>query len=309
MMRVAFVLAAFAATSISVESSPRRMARPADQDGRAVFRRLQLRHHRTHRRRSKWASASASRWWSRTASAARPSSAPTAVAKSAADGYTLLLANTTTHAASAALNATLPFDPVKDFAPVAMIGVSPFVLIGATQVAAPTLAGFRRAGEAKARLAQLRLRRHRNARASGGRVVQAQGRCRCHPCAVSRQRTVDDRPDAGPHRSFGQHHPADAPAYPRRQAARFRHHEREAQRHAAGHSDRGRGRRPGLRGRAVDRDRRAGRRARRHHQTAQCRGAGGGGDARDPAGAHDPGRRSRSPARPRRSANASRPTS
>ena len=46
-----------------------------------------------------------------------------AVAKSAADGYTLLLANTTTHAASAALNATLPFDPVKDFAPVAMIGV------------------------------------------------------------------------------------------------------------------------------------------------------------------------------------------
>ena len=64
------------------------------------------------------------------------------VAKSAPDGYTLELANTTTHAASAALNATLPFDPVKDFAPVAMIGVSPFVLIGATQVAAPTLKDF-----------------------------------------------------------------------------------------------------------------------------------------------------------------------
>jgi tripartite-type tricarboxylate transporter receptor subunit TctC len=64
------------------------------------------------------------------------------VAKAAPDGYTLQLANTTTHAASAALNATLPFDPVKDFAPVAMIGVSPFVLIGATQVAAPTLKDF-----------------------------------------------------------------------------------------------------------------------------------------------------------------------
>ena len=64
------------------------------------------------------------------------------VAKSAPDGYTLQLANTTTHAASVALNATLPFDPVKDFAPVAMIGVSPFVLIGATQVAAPTLKEF-----------------------------------------------------------------------------------------------------------------------------------------------------------------------
>ena len=64
------------------------------------------------------------------------------VAKSAPDGYTLELANTTTHAASAALNATLPFDPVKDFAPIAMIGVSPFVLIGATQVAAQTLKDF-----------------------------------------------------------------------------------------------------------------------------------------------------------------------
>ena len=64
------------------------------------------------------------------------------VAKSAPDGYTLELANTTTHAASAALNATLPFDPIKDFAPVAMLGVSPFVLIGATQVEAKTLQDF-----------------------------------------------------------------------------------------------------------------------------------------------------------------------
>ena len=61
------------------------------------------------------------------------------VAKSAPDGYTLELANTTTHAASAALNASLPFDPVKDFAPVAMIGSSPFVLIAAPQGHAKTL--------------------------------------------------------------------------------------------------------------------------------------------------------------------------
>jgi tripartite-type tricarboxylate transporter receptor subunit TctC len=65
-----------------------------------------------------------------------------AVAKAAPDGYTLGLANTTTHAASAALNANLPFDPIKDFAPVAMIGSSPFVLISAPQVPAATLAGF-----------------------------------------------------------------------------------------------------------------------------------------------------------------------
>jgi tripartite-type tricarboxylate transporter receptor subunit TctC len=71
------------------------------------------------------------------------------VAKSAPDGYTLELANTTTHAASAALNATLPFDPVRDFAPIAMIGVSPFVLIGATQVTATTLKDFVALAKAK----------------------------------------------------------------------------------------------------------------------------------------------------------------
>jgi tripartite-type tricarboxylate transporter receptor subunit TctC len=65
-----------------------------------------------------------------------------AVAKAAPDGYTLGLANTTTHAASAALNPSLPFDPVKDFIPVAMIGSSPFVLISAPQVPAATLSEF-----------------------------------------------------------------------------------------------------------------------------------------------------------------------
>ena len=72
-----------------------------------------------------------------------------AVAKSAPDGYTLGLANTTTHAASAALNASLPFDPVKDFAPVAMIGSSPFVLIAATQVSTTTLKDFVALAKAK----------------------------------------------------------------------------------------------------------------------------------------------------------------
>lgn len=65
-----------------------------------------------------------------------------AVAKAAPDGYTFGLANTTTHAASVALTANLPFDPVKDFAPIAMIGSSPFVLVSAPHVPAPTLKLF-----------------------------------------------------------------------------------------------------------------------------------------------------------------------
>jgi tripartite-type tricarboxylate transporter receptor subunit TctC len=72
-----------------------------------------------------------------------------AVAKAAPDGYTLGLANTTTHAASAALNTSLPFDPVKDFIPVAMIGSSPFVLISAPQLPAATLAEFVALAKAK----------------------------------------------------------------------------------------------------------------------------------------------------------------
>jgi tripartite-type tricarboxylate transporter receptor subunit TctC len=71
------------------------------------------------------------------------------VAKSAPDGYTLELANTTTHAASAAMNANLPFDPVKDFDPVAMIGSSPFVLIAAPQGQAKTLAKIVKLAKAK----------------------------------------------------------------------------------------------------------------------------------------------------------------
>ena len=51
-----------------------------------------------------------------------------AVAKSAADGYTLLLAYDGTHAVNASLYKALPFDPVKDFATVATLANVPFVL-------------------------------------------------------------------------------------------------------------------------------------------------------------------------------------
>jgi tripartite-type tricarboxylate transporter receptor subunit TctC len=51
-----------------------------------------------------------------------------AVAHAAADGYTLGLANTGTHTLSPSLMARPAYDPVKDFAPISMIGASPFVL-------------------------------------------------------------------------------------------------------------------------------------------------------------------------------------
>jgi hypothetical protein len=51
-----------------------------------------------------------------------------AVAKAAPDGYTLGMATSTTHVTTAILNAKLPYDPVKDFVPVALIGIVPYVL-------------------------------------------------------------------------------------------------------------------------------------------------------------------------------------
>jgi tripartite-type tricarboxylate transporter receptor subunit TctC len=52
-----------------------------------------------------------------------------AVAKAAPDGYTMGIATTSTHAVAANLSTSLPYDPIKDFAPVAMIGSQPYVLV------------------------------------------------------------------------------------------------------------------------------------------------------------------------------------
>jgi tripartite-type tricarboxylate transporter receptor subunit TctC len=61
------------------------------------------------------------------------------VARATPDGYTLELANTTSHAATSALNAGLSFDPVKDFAPVALFAYSPFVLLVTPGLAAKSV--------------------------------------------------------------------------------------------------------------------------------------------------------------------------
>jgi tripartite-type tricarboxylate transporter receptor subunit TctC len=53
---------------------------------------------------------------------------PAQVAKSPADGYTLLL-NTNAQAYSAALLKNLPYDPMKDFIPVAPLTSQPYVLV------------------------------------------------------------------------------------------------------------------------------------------------------------------------------------
>ena len=64
------------------------------------------------------------------------------VAHAAPDGYTLLVATGSSHAFAPALGVKLPFDPVKDFIPVALIGQFPTVLVVNPTVPAKTMREF-----------------------------------------------------------------------------------------------------------------------------------------------------------------------
>jgi tripartite-type tricarboxylate transporter receptor subunit TctC len=64
------------------------------------------------------------------------------VAKSEPDGYTLLMATSTTLAINKTLYKKLPYDPVKDFAPVGLVAGVPFALIVNPTIPAKTLAQF-----------------------------------------------------------------------------------------------------------------------------------------------------------------------
>src|SRR5687768_9493783 len=51
------------------------------------------------------------------------------IAKSAPDGYNLAVASTSTHVVAPGVYAKLEYDPVKDFAPIGLMAVSPYLLV------------------------------------------------------------------------------------------------------------------------------------------------------------------------------------
>ena len=63
-----------------------------------------------------------------------------AVAKSAPDGYTLLMASSSTHGANVSVYPKLPFDPIKDFAPIVLVASNPNVLVVPPSLGVNTLA-------------------------------------------------------------------------------------------------------------------------------------------------------------------------
>jgi tripartite-type tricarboxylate transporter receptor subunit TctC len=64
------------------------------------------------------------------------------VAKAPADGYTVLITTNTTHAANEHLYKSLPYDPVKDFEPVTLLGKGGQVMIVNLKVPAKTVGEF-----------------------------------------------------------------------------------------------------------------------------------------------------------------------
>ena len=60
-------------------------------------------------------------------------------AKSAPDGYTLLLGTATTHAINSSLVKKLPYDPIRDFAPISLVAVLPQIIVAHPSLPANTL--------------------------------------------------------------------------------------------------------------------------------------------------------------------------
>jgi tripartite-type tricarboxylate transporter receptor subunit TctC len=68
--------------------------------------------------------------------------AATAVVKSPPDGYTLLMGTSTPLAINATLHKKLPYDPAKDFVPLALIATVPFVMVVNNEVPAHSVTDF-----------------------------------------------------------------------------------------------------------------------------------------------------------------------
>ena len=62
------------------------------------------------------------------------------VAKAAPDGYTLLHSGITTHGIGPHIYTNLPYDPIKDFAPIILAGTAPVFLMAHVQVPVKTVA-------------------------------------------------------------------------------------------------------------------------------------------------------------------------
>ena len=96
------------------------------------------------------------------------------LAQAAPDGYTIGIATASSHAAAPVFRKDLPYDPVKSFTAITLLGTTPYILIGGPAADARDLAGFIAAAKAKpgkVACASLELQK-REAERPGGRGQQ-----------------------------------------------------------------------------------------------------------------------------------------
>ena len=190
-------------------------------------------------------------------------------AKAAPDGYTLMQGYVATHGTAPATR-KVPYDPIKDFTPIGMIGGTPNVLVVNSTLAPTTPERVHRLFEEESGQGELRFGRRRFVDASDDGVVQATGRelHGAHP--VSRHRAgvhrSDRRPDAGDVPGAGS---GDA-AHPLRSGATAGSNRQRAPSAAERHADDDRVGLQGIRRAAVVRRRRPRRHAGARGQAAQC---------------------------------------
>ena len=112
-----------------------------------------------------------------------------AAATSPADGYTLFVTTNTTHAANASLFKKLPYDPIKDFAPISRIAVAGLVLVSpptARSRQSTTSCAWRKRSRARSPSRAAHRRRASRARCS---PRAAASRCCTFPTRVCRRRS------------------------------------------------------------------------------------------------------------------------
>ena len=146
------------------------------------------------------------------------------------------MATSTTLAINKTLYKKLPYDPVKDFTPIALVAGVPFALIVNPSIPAKTLAEFIAYAKSTSRTG-LWLGRQRQSAASRRRDAEGRSGDRHPACVLPRQRAGDARRDRGAYSLHGGGPAAGAAADRARQGQGSRRDHAEAGRRRAGHSD------------------------------------------------------------------------
>jgi hypothetical protein len=179
------------------------------------------------------------------------------VAKASPDGHTVLITTNTTHAANEHLYKSMPYDPVKDFAPVTLLGKGGQIMIVNPKVQAKTVGRVPRAREEESRQALIRQRQLVQP-ASPVSLLQQMAGDRAAAHSLQEQSARDHRSPRRADRHDDHGHGHRVAAGERRKGEGARRHRAHAHAARARHSDHRRGGREGLRDGLLVRGLRAG---------------------------------------------------